>query len=404
MEKLYNKRRSQHFLLLLRYWRLVFNDHFMIALFVFLGALIWGYSQALDQLTPPIWWARPITIVILLILLQFGRLATLLKPADPVFLLPQSKMMDHYLKQAARYSLLLAELIVVGCTVIVMPFLMSATQTTSWQAGIIIITVMLLKYSWMDFSLLRLYRRNFQQNSIKWLLQWGCPAIILIVTLLVNAIAGMVLALLLLVFTKYQLSQLKHQLFNWRLEVATESQRMLGVYRFFNLFTDVPAVQGTIHRRKYLDFMLTFLNRDKTVFSYLYARGLLRGTEVSGLIVRLTLIGMVIVFFVPEFWLNLILFLLFIYLIAVQIMPFYWQYDSHVFTYLYPIKVETKMKSFKKMMVKIMAIVGGLLWLASLTTQISLTGMGIKLILGILEIWLLGGVYATSRINNKKSK
>lgn len=404
MEKLYNKRRSQHFLLLLRYWRLVFNDHFMIALFVFLGALIWGYSQALDQLTPPIWWARPITIVILLILLQFGRLATLLKPADPVFLLPQSKMMDHYLKQAARYSLLLAELIVVGCTVIVMPFLMSATQTTSWQAGIIIITVMLLKYSWMDFSLLRLYRRNFQQNSIKWLLQWGCPAIILIVTLLVNAIAGMVLALLLLVFTKYQLSQLKHQLFNWRLAVATESQRMLGVYRFFNLFTDVPAVQGTIHRRKYLDFMLTFLNRDKTVFSYLYARGLLRGTEVSGLIVRLTLIGMVIVFFVPEFWLNLILFLLFIYLIAVQIMPFYWQYDSHVFTYLYPIKVETKMKSFKKMMVKIMAIVGGLLWLASLTTQISLTGMGIKLILGILEIWLLGGVYATSRINNKKSK
>ncbi|KIS04066.1 ABC transporter permease [Paucilactobacillus wasatchensis] len=404
MEKLYNKRRSQHFLLLLRYWRLVFNDHFMIALFVFLGALIWGYSQALDQLTPPIWWARPITIVILLILLQFGRLATLLKPADPVFLLPQSKMMDHYLKQAARYSLLLAELIVVGCTVIVMPFLMSATQTTNWQAGIIIITVMLLKYSWMDFSLLRLYRRNFQQNSIKWLLQWGCPAIILIVTLLVNAIAGMVLALLLLVFTKYQLSQLKHQLFNWRLAVATESQRMLGVYRFFNLFTDVPAVQGTIHRRKYLDFMLTFLNRDKTVFSYLYARGLLRGTEVSGLIVRLTLIGMVIVFFVPEFWLNLILFLLFIYLIAVQIMPFYWQYDSHVFTYLYPIKVETKMKSFKKMMVKIMAIVGGLLWLASLTTQISLTGMGIKLILGILEIWLLGGVYATSRINNKKSK
>lgn len=404
MEKLYNKRRSQHFLLLLRYWRLVFNDHFMIALFVFLGALIWGYSQALDQLTPPIWWARPITIVILLILLQFGRLATLLKPADPVFLLPQSKMMDHYLKQAARYSLLLAELIVVGCTVIVMPFLMSATQTTSWQAGIIIITVMLLKYSWMDFSLLRLYRRNFQQNSIKWLLQWGCPAIILIVTLLVNAIAGMVLALLLLVFTKYQLSQLKHQLFNWRLAVATESQRMLGVYRFFNLFTDVPAVQGTIHRRKYLDFMLTFLNRDKTVFSYLYARGLLRGTEVSGLIVRLTLIGMVIVFFVPEFWLNLILFLLFIYLIAVQIMPFYWQYDSHVFTYLYPIKVETKMKSFKKMMVKIMAIVGGLLWLASLTTQISLAGMGIKLILGILEIWLLGGVYATSRINNKKSK
>ena len=39
MNKLFSKRRSQHFMLLLRYWRLVFNDHFVIALFFLFGAL-----------------------------------------------------------------------------------------------------------------------------------------------------------------------------------------------------------------------------------------------------------------------------------------------------------------------------------------------------------------------------
>ncbi len=320
----------------------------MIALFVFLGALIWGYSQALGQLKPTIWWAKPVTIVILLVLVQLGRLATLIESADPVFLLPQSKMMDHYLAQSKRYSLVLAELIVVICTVIVMPFLLAATTTTTLQVGFIILTVAVLKAAWMDSALTKLYERSMQQRWIKLIAQWIIPLVILVVTIEVNPIVGFVLALAWLGWAKHLLIKSKNQLLNWRLAVATERQRMLGVYRFFNLFTDVPAVQGTIHRRRYLDFIVHFLSRDKSVFSYLYARGLVRGTEVSGLIVRLTLIGMVIVFFVPEFWLNLILYLLFIYLITVQIVPFYWQYDNHVFTHLYPVQATEKNRSFQK--------------------------------------------------------
>lgn len=401
MEKLYNKRRSQHFLLLLRYWRLVFNDHFMIALFVFLGALIWGYSQALGQLRPTIWWAKPVTILILLMLVQLGRLATLIKPADPVFLLPQSKAIDHYLQQAKRYSLVLAEVSVIICTIVVVPFLLAATATTQLQAVLIVVTVGLLKAAWMDFALNDLYEKRRQLRRTKVLSNWLVPLLVLTVTLMLSAVIGVSLAILWLIWGKYQLHQVNKQLLNWRLAVATENQRMLGVYRFFNLFTDVPAVQGTIHRRKYLDFMLRFLNRDKTVFSYLYARGLIRGTEISGLVVRLTVIGMVILFFVHAFWLNLVLFLLFIYLIKVQIMPFYWQYDNHVFTHLYPIKPQEKRRSFQRLMGKTIAIAAVLLWLASSITQLSLSALAIKLVLGGLEVWLLCGRYTTSRIANK---
>lgn len=401
MEKLYNKRRSQHFLLLLRYWRLVFNDHFIIALFVLLGALIWGYSQALGQLKPTIWWAKPITILILLVLLQMGRLATLIEPADPVFLLPQSKAIDHYLRQAKWYSLILAELSVIICTIVVIPFLLAATRTTELQVILVIMTVGLLKAAWLDASLNDLYEKKGQSKLNKGLSKWLAPFVVLTITLMLSAAAGFILAVLWLIWEKYQLTKVKKQLLDWRLAVATESQRMLGVYRFFNLFTDVPAVQGTIHRRKYLDFIIRFLSRDKTVFSYLYARGLIRGTEISGLVVRLTLIGMVILFFVTEFWLNLILYLLFIYLITVQLVPFYWQYDNHVFTHLYPIKPAEKRHNFQKLMGKTIAIATGLLWLASSIGQLSIGAAAIKVVLGGLAVWLLCGRYTTSRITNK---
>ncbi len=48
-----------------------------------------------------------------------------------------------------------------------------------------------------------------------------------------------------------------------------------------------------------------------------------------------------------------------------------------------------------------MLIAALLLWLASSTTQLSLSAMGIKLVLGIVEVWLLCGVYTKVRIANK---
>lgn len=166
--------------------------------------------------------------------------------------------MDHYLAQSKRYSLVLAELIVVICTVIVMPFLLAATTTTTLQVGFIILTVAVLKAAWMDSALTKLYERSMQQRWIKLIAQWIIPLVILVVTIEVNPIVGFVLALAWLGWAKHLLIKSKNQLLNWRLAVATERQRMLGVYRFFNLFTDVPAVQGTIHRRRYLDLLCTF--------------------------------------------------------------------------------------------------------------------------------------------------
>lgn len=73
MNKLFEKRRQRHFMLLLKYWRLVFNDHFVIALFFILGALAYSYSQMLPKITANMWWPKWALVVFLTIFAQLDR-------------------------------------------------------------------------------------------------------------------------------------------------------------------------------------------------------------------------------------------------------------------------------------------------------------------------------------------
>ncbi|MCF7523820.1 ABC transporter permease [Levilactobacillus brevis] len=90
---------------------------------------------------------------------------------------------------------------------------------------------------------------------------------------------------------------------------------------------------------------------------------MVRGTEFSGLVVRLTIIGMLLLYFVQGQWLPIILAALFIYLIGFQLLPFFQQYDDVVFTHVYPILSAWRLKSFVKLVTLILSVGAGLLWL-----------------------------------------
>lgn len=400
MENLFKTRRTSHFLMLVKYWRLVFNDHFVIALFFMFGALGWGYSQSLGKLVPNSWWDAPLAIAVLVIGLQIGRLATLFEKPDPIFLLPQSKMIDHYLRQSLTYSSILGELIMLLISVATLPFIVLTNEYQTWQASIIVIAMLLLKLVWIEWELVKLYQtRTTKYNEA--LIKFIVPLIVLIVGFYMNWIVAIVLNFLFVVIMTLQLRRASHHLLNWRSAIAKEEQRMLGVYRFFNLFTDVPQVQGVVHRRVYLDWLVNIMSQPRRPFSYLYVRGIIRGTEVSGLIVRLTVVGMAILFFVPIFWLNLVIMILFVYLIAIQLIPFYWHFDTHVFSHLYPVNQSDKQKDFQSIINQILLIAMIFLLVASSGMNFNATNMIIKLIVGIVEVIVLSRIYLKYRINQK---
>lgn len=401
MNNLYQQRRNKHFLLLLKYWKYVFNDHFVIALFFLFGALAYGYSQALPKLTPGIWWGKPLILVVLIGLVQLGRLATLVKTPDPIFLLPQAKKIRTYLTKAYLASLVLAQLIVAAGFVIAVPFLKIVVGLSITSIVVLYLILFGLKWLIMNNAFISLYQFQpaFSTNQLLWSLL--IPVAGIGCALWINGWLGLLIVVLLLGWSFILKQRTTQHVLNWRRTVDRENQRMLGIYRFFNLFTDVPMVQGTVKRRRYLDFALTPFKRSNQIYSYLYARGLIRGTEVSGLILRLTAIAMVILFFVPQGILNIILLMLFIYLVAVQLVPFYWHFDNYVFIHLYPQPQKIKLANFQTIMQWTLLCCAGLMLIASVWSHFSLMQSALKIVIAFVECLFLSRQYVVRRIKSK---
>jgi ABC-2 type transport system permease protein len=190
----------------------------------------------------------------------------------------------------------------------------------------------------------------------------------------------------------------RHLTLDWRLAISAEADRMYSVYRFFNLFTDVPTVQGNVKRRTWANGLIRRLTIEGHPWSYLYARGFIRNTDVSGIVIRLTLLAMVVVFLVPVIWLNSVLAALFIYLIATQLMPLFDQYDGNVFTHLYPVSFAQRQADFQSLLTKVTILVAALIVLASLGLHLSWLQLGINLVIGIIEVLLLTRLYYRVRL------
>ena len=179
---------------------------------------------------------------------------------------------------------------------------------------------------------------------------------------------------------------------------------MLGIYRFFNLFTNVPSITGSVKRRRYLDFIVNRIKptRENT-YLYLFSRSILRGTEFGSLYLRLTLLGMVLLVFIQQQWLIVVLTILFIYLIGFQLIPSYFHFDDIVFTQLYPINEKQKLDNFSRTTSIALCITAVLLAGTTLIAQQDWKTALISLVLEGIEILLLVKFYIPGRLLPNKS-
>ena len=395
MNNLFSQRRQRHFMELLKYWRLVFNDHFVIALFFLFGALAYGYSQWLPQLNSHLWWSRWLLVLWFVLITQVGRLATLIRRPDPVFLLPQVTAIKNYLKQATTYSMILGVLMMLALSAVALPFALTTERLTGIDISLILITALITKVTWLWTARKAISIRWGEQHRRTTAEYWVNPLIVWLFTWLVGPVWGLLVSVVLL---GAMVAYYRNVAIDWRLAVRAEQDRMYSIYRFFNLFTDVPSVQGNVKRRKWATGLISLLENGNRPWAYLYAHGFIRNTEVSGLVIRLTIVGMLIAFFIPVNWLNTVVVLLFVYLVATQMMPFYEQYQNNVFTYIYPIAHQAQVKDFQRLLSKVIVLEMLLIVLASVGRDLNWQRLIINLILGLGESYLLIKFYFQSRI------
>lgn len=382
-------------MMLLKYWRLVFNDHFVIALFFLFGALAYGYSEWLPTLSANQWWPRFLLIAWFVLLAQIGRLATLIKRPDPVFLLPQVRAMDGYLRRAYLYSLVLAEGMTLAGTFAALPFALTTERLSTVDIVAVFLTAVVTKDDWLFTARKSISLRWSKQGWRTQAEYWLNPLLAAAVTWLVSPLLGLAVAVILDVAMRLVYRELT---IDWQAAVKMESNRMYSVYRFFNLFTDVPSVQGNVKRRRWANGLVRWLSNGHRPWAYLYARGFVRNTDISGIVIRLTLLGMVLAFLVPLQWLNTALVVLFIYLIATQLMPLYGQYDANVLTHLYPVQTEERVRDFQRLLIRVTVIEATLIVLAGIGLHFDWRGFLLNLVLAIIEVGVLTRFYFKLRI------
>lgn len=351
MKELFATRLKQHQKQMMRYLRYVFNDHFVLACTFLLGGVGLYYSDLVKTLPANFLPGKLLILIVLVGLLHVGTFVSLTKPADQVFLLPKEAQMQDFLKRAFRYSLVFPFAVLLLGAGFLMPLYVVSTQQHYWAFFPLVLLLWSLKVAF-------LYLRRYQLVQNPWLasrsypLWLGASVILLGVALWFSPwlgfIGGVVLALF---FRAFLLKRVKQPL-DWEKMIATENRRLQRIYRFINLFTDVPQIATSVKRRKYFDGILALIPKDqKHSYLYLFTHRLLRGSDFGGLYGRLLVLGSLLLYFVEERWFSIGLGCLFLYLIGFQLVPLYNQFQYMIMTQLYPLPTKQKERALQQLLV-----------------------------------------------------
>ena len=354
-----------------RYLRLLFNDHFILFLMIALGAGILGYRDLLTAHQSvtywhSIWW-QAISIVWLLVGLQFGNLVTYFKPADRLYLFANDHdIIKSYLAMAMRLSIFYASVWQMIFIAVIAPILWRMDVDNWSRLFFLIIFVISYKMLLLMYERDKLFLKSrrltiaiFEPDAIaeKILFRFLVPGTLLAFIIGLSTDQSNVMVIIWLLFAGivvryFAVTDSKSELFaiDWLRATAQAQAQQQRTLHFFALFAEVPHQPKTIKRRRYLDSLLKRLTKGQGSLFQLFLTRLARDTEILPLIIRLFLVGVVLVIALKSapLWLIMIIAAAVLYLITFQMLPLYDDTQKNLWTRLIPISKVERLKSFAR--------------------------------------------------------
>ena len=145
LKALFNRRRTRYIKEIMKYGRLIFNDHFVLLIFLLVGAGGLAYSQYLDTVTQGMIQPRLFVGLLFFILASTGSTTLLLEPADQIFLLPKEEGFKKVFKQLVTRSYIESLLPVGLITLVTFPIFVSTTHAEPIDMAFIFLTLASLK-------------------------------------------------------------------------------------------------------------------------------------------------------------------------------------------------------------------------------------------------------------------
>lgn len=318
MKEVFQKRRSAFLGQCLKYLRYVFNDHFVLVLVFLTGFLMVQYSQLLRQFPSQTVVIDVILVLVILVLLSLGKIATYLEAPDKLFYLPKEIEILQWLSQARRRAFVIWTIVQTVILVLLAPIFFK------------------LGFSTVTFGILLL-----ALAVVKWLVMKEK--------------------------SKVFFSQGK---FSWDAAISYEAKRRQGVLKFFSLFTTVKGISASVKRRLYLDGLLGLVKKTHAkTWSNLYLRAFLRSSDYFALTLRLLALSLLALIFISNRLVAVGLALVFNYLLLFQLLTLSQHFDYQYLTTLYPISEKQKAANLKTFLKKLSYLLGFLELLLTFSWQ-----------------------------------
>jgi len=275
-------------------------------------------------------------------------LRTWLHPADTVFLLPQEAAMSEYIRRSFRYNGI-GGLLGVWATLLIYWPMYAKGQG---QAGLWTLLVALAALKAGNMAGAWRERRAAEAGARRALrlVRWALTGLTLAAlyqlapwkAVLLGLLAAALLAL------AYRLPRKHH--FPWDTLIREEMRTRRRYYRFLSLFIDVPTQSPRIARRSYLSWLggrIPYAQRG--TYHYLYAMTMFR-TELGGMLVRLTLLGMLVLYWLGDsVWLDgwgaSVVYALFAGIVGLQLGALRHSHKYAVWGHIYPLPADRRTAS-----------------------------------------------------------
>ena len=307
----------------MKYMRYVLNDHFLIVLFFLFGFIMVQYSswiQSIRVLELPL---LGLLGALLASVPFFGGVATLLEPADGIFLSVVGQDFKAYLQKAIRRSWMLPILVMLASTGIIFPIVAQAFGTNlSMFVKLFLLQVFfkdllfrctkyayrgVLHFTWMEkLGIYMIAVANFF-GMFLWISE-GWSIVLLVIPVLLSIFVEQYYGKAVFV---YQFDKM----------IEMELERQQRIYRLFALFVDVPMLHKPhAHRRTYLDGVLKMLvGNQPSGHRYLVSRTVIRTSQYMSLLLQLAVVSFVVALFSQPYYWNFIVNALLMMLLGFQL-------------------------------------------------------------------------------------
>ena len=307
----------------MKYIRYMLNDHFLIVLFFLFGFIMVQYSswiQSIRVLELPL---LGLLGALLASVPFFGGVATLLEPADGIFLSVVGQDFKAYLQKAIRRSWMLPILVMLAATGIIFPIVAQAFGTNlSMFVKLFLLQAFfkdllfrctkyayrgVLHFTWMEkLGIYMIAVANFF-GMFLWISE-GWSIVLLVIPVLLS----------IFVEQYYGKAAFVYQ-FDKMIEMELERQQR--IYRLFALFVDVPMLHKPhAHRRTYLDGVLKMLvGNQPSGHRYLVSRTVIRTSQYMSLLLQLAVVSFVVALFSQPYYWNFIVNALLMMLLGFQL-------------------------------------------------------------------------------------